>query len=157
MIFWAKKSCSNAPLPLGYAIRGNNFVCKLNWSIYGLRQLFWQWFKKLSSTTTTNEFQDLRLIPHCFTLEVVIYFCHYQCMLMALKYPQRFYYYYSSASNFIVALQVEGFGQYEILPKNGDCSIQARNLSFSQKLYSFFARGHQVTNCKLALLVWILT
>ena len=76
-------------LPLGYAIRGKNFVYKLNRFIYGFRQPSWQWFQKFSSTITTNEFQNLGLISHCFTLEVVIYFMTLLVHVDDIKIPVK--------------------------------------------------------------------
>ena len=43
-------------LPLGYKIEGENLVCRLNKSIYGLRQASRQWFQKFSTALTSHGF-----------------------------------------------------------------------------------------------------
>ena len=43
-------------LPLGYKVQGENLVCKLNKSIYSLRQASRQWFQKFSTALISQEF-----------------------------------------------------------------------------------------------------
>lgn len=64
-------------LPLGYHIKGENLVCKLKRSLYGLRQASRQWFQKFSTTLTSYGFQqstaDYSLFPKGSGSQLIIW------------------------------------------------------------------------------------
>lgn len=72
-------------LPHGNPIKGNNLVCKLNKSLYGLRQASRQWFSKFSSTIL--KFGFVKCSADHFPWELVPNWSSFWCTWMTSSLP----------------------------------------------------------------------
>jgi len=71
-------------LPPGFTSSAKNTVCKVQKSLYGLRQAPWQWFAKLSSKLNDYGFIRSYADYSLFTYHTEQYSWHYSSTWMTL-------------------------------------------------------------------------